>query len=80
MEILLGIVILAALGFLAKVIWDAAEVHELHKMRAAFSERALEVKDLYKELQPGFTEAENFIDAELEQKSLLDGLEDLLGL
>ena len=80
MNILIAVLVVAVVGFLVKIIWDAAEVHELHRMRAAFSERLLDVKEVYKELQPGLTEAENFVDAELEQKHALDNIENLLGL
>lgn len=80
MNVFIIVLIVAAVGFLIKIIWDAAEVHELHKMRAAFSSRALDVKEIFQELKPGLVEAENFVDAELEEKRILDNIEDFLGL
>lgn len=81
MKILLVLAIIVLLGLAAKLVWDTAEIHELHKMRAAFDHRILEIQETYKELKPGLQEAENFIDDELENlPEMLDHLEDILGL
>lgn len=71
MTLIIIFFIILLLAFAAKVVWDTAEIHELHKMRAGFDRRLEEIKIDYPELVGGLQEAETLIDLELEHESTL---------
>lgn len=68
MKLIIILLIILLLAVAAKVVWDTAEVHELHKMRACFDRRAEEVKLEVPEMISGLEEAEDIIDLELEKE------------
>lgn len=79
MKLIIILLIILLLAVAAKVVWDTAEVHELHKMRACFDRRIEEIKNNFPELRDGLVEAENLVDFELEHEStLLEKIEEKL--
>lgn len=79
MTLVIIFLIILVLLFAAKVVWDTAEIHELHKMRAGFEHRLVEIRKDFPELEKGLIEAENLVDFELEHEStLLEKIEEKL--